>query len=597
MDVALGLVTAFVILLLSVLRGVGLWWPLGSAIALLVLIHLRRGQPFPQLLRYCWQGAKQSWPVFSILLLIGAVIGTWLAAGTVPALVHTGIAYISPRYFVLSAFVLTALVSTLIGTSFGAAGTIGLALMIMARSSAGQNIPLVAGAIISGAYVGDRCSPLSSSAHLVATITGTRIYSNLKQMLLTSWLPLLLTIIIYSSLSWQYPLAPADIAISEQIVDTFDLSAVVLLPALLVLMLAVARVNVKLTLLVSWLAAVMIAITQQHCSPGQILQFTLWGFELGTDHPLAPMLRGGGLAPMGRVCSVVFLSTALSGLLSGTRSLQGVDHWLRHSQGARSRFAGTALTSVLSAAFGCTQTIAIVLTHQLVQSSYARQSGQTSQAIAIDLENTAVVLSPLIPWNIAGLVPAAVLLAGPEFIPYAAYLYLVPLCICIWPWLGYPPLFRSSLVCILALMVLFFPLRSGVYGESISKVDGCDRSTNRPGRGSRAAPAQLRQHRRATRRRQYRPSNSWHRRTLLQRHRTNLPQSLCGQLAQRDHRAISRCSSRSLTAPTRSTTNSACPSRRCLGRVQRGPLRPGCRRSRGRIAVSHVAQPLPSALN
>ena len=445
-DIVLGLIAAFVVLLGCVLRGVELWWPLGGAIVLFLLIHLRRGQPLSQLLRYCWQGAKQSWPVFSILLLIGAVISAWLAAGTVPALVYYGISTISPRYFVLSAFVLTALVSTLIGTSFGAAGTMGLALMIMARSSVGQNIPLVAGAIIAGAYVGDRCSPLSSSAHLVATITGTRIYSNLKRMLQTSGLPLLLTVVIYGILSWRYPLAFAETGMAEQILDTFDLSAVVLLPALLVLILAAVRVNVKLTLLASWLVAVAIALTFQHYSTGQVLQCTLWGFELDADHLLASMLRGGGLLPMGRVCSVVFLSTALSGLLSGTRSLQGVDRWLRRLKGGRSRFTGTALTSMLAAAFGCTQTIAIVLTHQLVQSSYPRQPGPASQSIsqsvAIDLENTAVVLSPLVPWNIAGLVPATVLLVGPGFIPYAVYLYLLPLCNWIWPNRGYPSLFR-----------------------------------------------------------------------------------------------------------------------------------------------------------
>ncbi|MEO1591283.1 MAG: Na+/H+ antiporter NhaC family protein [Cyanobacteria bacterium J06632_22] len=445
MDIALGLMAAFVVLLASVLRGIGLWWPLGGAIAIFALIHLRRGYALPQLLGYCWQGAKQSWPVFSILLLIGAVISAWLAAGTVPALVYYGMTYISPRYFVLSAFVLTALVSTLIGTSFGAAGTIGLALMIMARSSGMTHPSLVAGAIIAGAYVGDRCSPLSSSAHLVATITRTRIYNNLKHMLLTAWLPLLLTVIIYGVLSGFYPLTVTDTDITQQILETFDLSGAVLLPALVVLVLAVARVNVKLTLLLSWLLAMGLAVGLQQNSLGQMLQFTLWGFRLEPGHGLEAMLLGGGLWPMGKVCSAVFFSTALSGLLSGTGSLQGVDRWLRHLRGTRPLFAGTAFTSFVSAAFGCTQTIAIVLTHQLVRPAYQRQSsGRVATNLAIDLENTAVVIAPLVPWNIAGLVPAAVLMAGPGFIPYAVYLYLVPLCNWVWPRRGYSLILRPS---------------------------------------------------------------------------------------------------------------------------------------------------------
>ncbi|MEL6250146.1 MAG: Na+/H+ antiporter NhaC family protein [Cyanobacteria bacterium J06626_23] len=102
-------------------------------------------------------------------------------------------------------------------------------------------------------------------------------------------------------------------------------------------------------------------------------------------------------------------------------------------------FAGTALTGLMSAAFGCTQTIAIVLTHQLTMSAYQRQQ-QSPQRVAVDLENTAVVISPLIPWNIAGLVPAVLLMVGPGFIPYAVYLYLVPLCNWVWPGRGYPAL-------------------------------------------------------------------------------------------------------------------------------------------------------------
>ena len=154
MDILVGLLATFVFLLLSALYGVPLVWPLIGAIALFIIIHLRRGHRLFSLLYFCWQGAKQSWPVFSILLLIGALMSSWLAGGTVPALVYYGTQLIAPQYFILSAFVLSAFVSTLIGTSFGAAGTIGLALMIMTRGSSMNHPNLVAGAIIAGTYVG-----------------------------------------------------------------------------------------------------------------------------------------------------------------------------------------------------------------------------------------------------------------------------------------------------------------------------------------------------------------------------------------------------------------------------------------------------------
>ena len=445
MDIVFGLLTTFIFLLVSALYGVALVWPLGVAIALFILIHLRRGQPLSKLLRFCWQGAKQSWPVFSILLLIGALMSTWLAAGTVPALVYYGTQLIHPHYFILSAFVLTSLVSTLIGTSFGAVGTIGLALMILARSGGIPHLDLVAGAIIAGAYVGDRCSPLSSSAHLVATVTGTRIYQNLRHMLSTSLLPLALTLLIYGLLSWFYPLELSQQSdISQQIATMFNLHGVTLLPAVLVLVLAMVRVNVKLTIVLAWIVAAVLAISLQPYSPGDVLRFTLWGFRIDNNPALESILLGGGLWPMLQVCAVVLLSTTLSGLLTGTQSLDRVGRWLRVARQQRSLFTGTTLISLFSAAFGCTQTITILLTHQLVSPQY-RHQGHSSEQIATDLENTAVVLAPLVPWNIAGLVPATLLLVGPGFIPFAVYLYLVPLCNWLWPArLAAPPILMTA---------------------------------------------------------------------------------------------------------------------------------------------------------
>ncbi|MEO0456556.1 MAG: Na+/H+ antiporter NhaC family protein [Cyanobacteria bacterium P01_A01_bin.114] len=431
MDILFGLVASFLILLASVVRGQPLMYPLLGAIGLFSLIYLRQGYRLKAIAQFWWQGATRGWPVFSILLLIGGLISTWLAAGTVPALVYYGTELIQPRYFVLSAFVLTGLVSTLIGTSFGATGTIGLALMIMARSSGLDNLNLVAGAIIAGAYVGDRCSPLSSSAHLIATITHTPIYSNLKQMLLTAWGPLLLSLGIYGGLSMINPLEATAESIAPAIAAAFSLHWVTLLPALLVLGLAACRVEVKLTMGASLLLASALALSLQDYGLTDLLGFAVAGFHID-DPILQPMLRGGGLWPMAKVCVIVALSTGLAGMMASTQSLAIVEGWLHRLHHRRALFAGTIGVSLLSGAFGCSQTISILLTHQLTQQQYG-QTPKDRHRLALDLENTSVVLSPLIPWNIAGLVPATVLMTGPGFIPYAVYLYLIPLWNLVWP--------------------------------------------------------------------------------------------------------------------------------------------------------------------
>ena len=132
---------------------------------------------------------------------------------------------------------------------------------------------------------------------------------------------------------------------------------------------------------------------------------------------------------MGKVCGVVLVSTALAGLLSGMGTFDQVGRWLARWSTQRGLFGGTLFASVLTSAFGCTQTISILLTQQIAQPRYV--SAQLSQEqLAVDIENSAVVIAPLIPWNIAGLVPATVILADPSFVPYAVYLYLLPL----WNW-------------------------------------------------------------------------------------------------------------------------------------------------------------------
>ncbi|HEY9642521.1 MAG TPA: Na+/H+ antiporter NhaC family protein [Coleofasciculaceae cyanobacterium] len=424
MDIVFALLLSFGLLVVSVLRGVFVAYPLLVAMALVLVMLRRRGFGWNALLQMAIAGSRQSFPVLSVLLPIGALVAVWIAAGTVPALVYYGVQLIQPRTFILAAFVLTGLVSWLIGTSFGAVGTVGIALMIMASGS-GANRHLIAGAIIAGAYVGDRCSPMSSSAHLVASVTATRLLTNIRGMWRSSLLPLGLTLLIYGGLSWCYPIQ-LDRAFTEQMATLFNLHPLTLLPAVLILGLALLRVEVKRSMLLSTVCAGAIALTLQSYAPEQLGMFTLTGFQLNSGTSLDLILSGGGLLSMARVSLVVILSTAFVGLFAGTQCLSIVKRWLPHDPSPSQRFLTTSLIGTAAAAFGCTQTIAILLTQDLVRTKY--QDAATGAAnLALDLENTVVVISPLIPWNIAGLVPATILMTDAGFIPYAVYLYLLPL--------------------------------------------------------------------------------------------------------------------------------------------------------------------------
>ncbi|MEL7034347.1 MAG: Na+/H+ antiporter NhaC family protein [Cyanobacteria bacterium J06592_8] len=425
MDLLLTLIFSFILLVYSTLRGVFIFYPLLASLLLWIGVLVRRGFLFKNLIKMAMTGVKKSFPVFIILLLIGVVVSTWIAAGTVPTLVYYGIQVLNPNYFVLLAFWLTCLVSLFIGTSFGTVGTIGIALMIMASES-GVNPNLVAGAILSGAYFGDRCSPMSSSANLIASITQTQLYTNLRNMFKTGLIPLILTSFIYLIFSQLNPIQATDTVIISEIVKIFNPQPILLLPALAIFILALLQVEVKISMLVSVGIAVLLALFYQNYSLLELIKFTVNGFILDESSPLYSILIGGGMIAMLKVILIVIVSTALAGILGDTHILNFIEKFLNRAKSQQQLFLGTILIGSLSAAYGCTQTIAILLTQSLVQPRYEALK-LSPNLLAVDLENTVILISPSIPWNIASFVPTALIMSDFHCLPYAFYLYLVPI--------------------------------------------------------------------------------------------------------------------------------------------------------------------------
>ncbi len=415
----------FAALLAALTHGVTLVWPLAFGLACFVLLALRRGHSLPAVARMLRAGAARSLIVIKIFVLIGAITAVWRACGTVPFIVYHGIALIHPQYFILSAFLLCCLVSFLLGTSFGTAGTMGIIMIILARAG-GVDIAVAAGAIIAGAYFGDRCSPLSSSASLIAALTGTGLYTNLRNMFASAWLPLALAAAGYALLSPGHPLTAVDDRIAAEISRTFVLSPVVVAPAALVLALAALRVDVEKSMMASILTGLAVGVLIQHHGPGDMLRFLVFGYESADSGFFAAIIRGGGLISMVNVALIVLLSSAYAGIFAATDLLRDIETAFAALNRRVGLYAGTLGIGTLSAAFGCNQTMAVILTHQFQAEAYDRQR-VSPYRLALDLENTVILISALIPWNIAGAVPAAILAADSGFIPYAFYLWLVPL--------------------------------------------------------------------------------------------------------------------------------------------------------------------------
>lgn len=415
----------FISLIFSIYKDVSIIYPLLLGIIGFTLVSLRQGYTLNHLLNMMLSGIQKSLIVIKIFVLIGLITAVWRACGTIPFIVYYGMAFMSAKYFILSAFLLCCIVSFLLGTSFGTVGTIGVVLMVLAKSGH-VDVNITAGAIIAGAYFGDRCSPMSSSANLVAALTNTKIYTNIINMMQTSIMPLLLSIIGYLYLSYHNPLLFYDNQIGNEIITSFNINIIVLFPALIILLLAAFRVDVKISMSISIVSGILIGLFVQHIAPLQMLNYIATGYSMEKSGFLADIIQGGGLYSMLKVASIVLISSAYSGIFEGTGLLRDIECFFEKLSDKLNVYPALILSSIATASFSCNQTLAVMLTYQFEHKIYQRR-GLSNYRLALDMENTVILISALIPWNIAGAVPAATLSADAGFIGYAFYLFLVPL--------------------------------------------------------------------------------------------------------------------------------------------------------------------------
>lgn len=404
---------------------ISILYPLILGLVGITMIAMRKGYKLNDLGRMMYKGSKKSFLVIRIFILIGAITAVWRACGTISFIVYYGTVLISTKYFILSAFILSSLVSFLLGTSFGTVGTIGVVLIVLAKSG-NVDINTAAGAIIAGAYFGDRCSPMSSSANLIAVLTNTELYMNIKNMIKTSIIPFALSILCYIILSLNNPLIFRANRIETEILRLFDISIIVLLPAVIILILAACKIDVKISMSLSILLGILIAVFIQHKTFSEILKFIALGYYIDEYGFFANIIQGGGLYSMLKVSLIVLISSAYAGIFEGTGLLNNIEVFCEKLSHKVGLYAGTIVTSIATAAFSCNQTLAVILTNQIQNKIYEKNKVNNYQ-LALDLENTVIVISALIPWNIAGAVPAATLSADSGFIIYAFYLFLVPL--------------------------------------------------------------------------------------------------------------------------------------------------------------------------
>jgi NhaC family Na+:H+ antiporter len=416
--------------------GVGLFWLAVSIHGLLVLCLVWTlanvrclGIPYAEARELMSAGISEALPAIYIFLLIGMVIASFMMSGTIATLIVWGLDWLSPGTFLVSSFIACALMSVATGTAWGTVGTLGVVMMGIA-ASVGMPLPMVAGAVISGATFGDKLSPVSDTTNLAAMSAGTDLYRHIGAMLYTTVPTFLIVLIILGLLdgtgSADWDLAQAD-RVRRVLTDAYELNLLVGLGPLIVLLgLALARAPAEVAMGASIATACLLAVVFQDVALVRVLS-GLWQNEPGnTGLPEIDALLGrGGMYAMSWTLMLALMALALGGLLKGAGFLVALLGGLAERiQRTGSLVASTIGCGVLGNVALGEAYVSIILNCQLFRAAFERK-GVDRAVLSRSVEEGATLTTGLIPWTTAGAFYAATLgVATLEYAPYAFLNYL-----------------------------------------------------------------------------------------------------------------------------------------------------------------------------
>ena len=371
------------------------------------------------LIKKSFEGVLTVKNILLVFILIGMITALWRASGTIAFIVYMGSKLVSPSILILLTFLLCSILSVLIGTSLGTAATMGVICVSIGKTM-GVNPYYVGGAVLSGIYFGDRCSPMSTSALLIAELTKTNLYTNIKLMIKTSIIPFIVTCLFYLLLGFKSTISNISVNVTEIFKQNYNLNIIVIIPAILIIILSILKINVKKTMLVSIVISFIIAIFIQRDSIVALINYCIFGYHHPNER-LNLMMKGGGILSMVNVSLIVGISSSYSGIFKETKMLVSLKKHLKDFSKKTSSYFVIFLSSIISGAIACNQSLGTILTNELCGELVEKQK------MAIILENTIVLLAGLIPWNIAMEVPLKAIDVGIMAGVYAFYLYFLPL--------------------------------------------------------------------------------------------------------------------------------------------------------------------------
>lgn len=381
--------------------------PLAIGLSITSLVGIYLGLQWTDIRKGIFHVIHVALPSVAVLITVGMIIGVWIASGTVPTIIYYGLKTLSPEIFLAAGMIICAVVSVSLGTSWGSVGTVGLALMGIGE---GFDIPMywTAGAVVSGSFFGDKISPLSDTTNLAPAVTGTDVFSHIKNMMATTIPAMLIALVIYLLVGF-FVIDTQSISfekingITNTLDENFYISVWLLLPAVIVMALALKKFPPLPSLFAGVVAGGVTAVVAQGQSLQAIFDFANNGYSIQTGiSEIDSLLNRGGIQSMMWTISLVLIALGFGGALEKTGCLRTIINAIKSRV---TTFAGTQ-TAAVGTAFSTNLVagdpyLSVALPGRMYSPVY-RGMGYSTLNLSRGIEEGGTLMSPLIPWNAGG---------------------------------------------------------------------------------------------------------------------------------------------------------------------------------------------------
>ena len=439
-EALISILSLVIFISLAILRyGADAHVPILLGVFVAAVIGMRAGFSWKDIETGMLNGITNSLQAIVILAIIGILIGVWILSGVVPTLLYYGLKIMHPNVFLPATLIICSITSLATGSSWGTSGTIGIAL-IGIGDGLGFPLPLVAGAVLSGAYFGDKMSPLSDTTNMAPAMVGTDLYTHIKHMTYTTGVSYGLTLVIEIVLGFVYGGGQANLESVNQILSgidaQFSVNPLLLLPPVIVMVLAFRKIPAVPGIVIGIIAAGILGVIFQGNTFGSLLSAAYGGYASSSGvEAVDNLLTKGGFESMMYTVSLVICAMMFGGIMEKTNQLRVVvTVILKKAQSTGSLITATILTAIGSNLILCDQYMSIVMTGKMYAQAY-KDEGLAPQNLSRAIEDSATVTANLVPWNSGGAYQAATLgVPTIAYLPFNFFCWITPIVSMLYGW-------------------------------------------------------------------------------------------------------------------------------------------------------------------